>query len=88
MNEGKVIDLAGTFAFPADPKRKGRHLYRLNLDDGTSVVLHPRHEQLTKDRDGQHITVRCIVFTKMIPEKYDIIERTSDPYCVELFAVF
>lgn len=87
-NEGKVIDLAGTFMFPADPKRKGKHLYRLLLADGTSVVLHARHEQLTADRDRQQLTVRGIVYTKVIPDRYGIIQRTSDPYCVELLTVF
>lgn len=83
-----MIDLAGTFRFPSDPRRKGQHLYRLLLADGTSVVLHAKHERLTSDRDRQRLTVRGIVYTKIIPDQYGIIQRTSDPYCVELFAVF
>jgi hypothetical protein len=86
-NEGKVIDLDGTFAFPTDPTRKGKHLYRLVLADGTSVVLHAKHEKLEKQRDGQPMTVRGVVYTDAIPERYGIIARTSDPYCVEVYDV-
>jgi hypothetical protein len=85
--EGNAIDLAGTFAFPSDPTRKGKHLYRLVLADQTSVVLHAKHAGLTKDRDGQPMTIRGVVYTKLIPDQYGIIQRTSDPYCVELYDV-
>lgn len=88
-NEGKVIDFEGTFAFPTDPKRKGQHLYRLNLADGTSVILHAEaRKQLTKDRDGQRLTIRGIVYSvKNIPDKYGIFQAMAAPYCVELYDV-
>lgn len=91
-NEGNVVEVEGTFAFPRDPRRKGQHLYRLSLTDGTSLVLPapPAGEfrrRLSRDNDGKQLTVRGRIYTKTIPEQYGIIERTADPYCVELFDV-
>ena len=84
---GQVIDLAGTFPAASDPKRKGKHMHRVALLDGTSIILHAKHAKLTGDRDGRPIMVRGIVYTTEIPDRYGIIQRTSDPYCVEIYDV-
>ena len=86
-NAGKVIDVDGTFVFPPDPARKGQHLYRLALADGTSLVLHAKHAKLTKDLDGKRITVRGVYYKHPIPERYGIIQAVADPYLVELYDV-
>ncbi|MDQ3334020.1 MAG: hypothetical protein M4D80_02585 [Myxococcota bacterium] len=86
-NEGKVIDVEGTFVFPPDPKRKGQHLYRLTLADGTSMVLHAKHAKLTADIDGKRITARGVYYKHPMPERYGIIQAVADPYLVELYDV-
>lgn len=87
-NEGKVIDLEGTFAFPPDPKRKGRNQYKLALADGTEVVL-KRDDRLTPALHGKRIVVRGKVYANPgnIPDEYGIIQATPNPYLVELYAV-
>lgn len=87
-----MIDVDGTFAFPPDPKRKGQHLYRLVLADGTSVVLpHPKTDamrvKLAREHDGKRITARGIYYKHPIPERYGIIQAVGDPYLVELYDV-
>jgi hypothetical protein len=91
-NEGDVIDIAGTFVFPPDRKRKGQHRYTLSLVDGTKVILpNPKDDatraQLSRANDGKRVTVRGRIYTRNIPDRYGIIARTADPYVVELFAV-
>ena len=86
-NEGKVIDVDGTFVFPPDPTRKGLQLYRLTLADGTSLVLHQKHARLTRDIDGKHITARGVYYGHPIPERYGIFQAVADPYLVEIYDV-
>ena len=87
-NEGKVIDLEGTFASPPDPKRKGGSQYKLVLADGTEVVL-KRDPRLTPALDGKHIAVRGKVYANPgnIPDEYGIVQATPNPYLVELHDV-
>jgi hypothetical protein len=86
-NEGMVIDVAGTFAFPPEGAPRGRHFQRLTLGDGTSVVLHPEHAKLTRAIDGKQITARGIYYKHPIPERYGIIQAIADPYLVEIYDV-
>jgi hypothetical protein len=87
-NEGKVIDLEGTFAFPPDAKRKGTAQYKLALADGTVVVL-KRDARLTPALDGKSLVVRGKVYAspQRIPDEYGIIQSTANPYLVELYDV-
>jgi hypothetical protein len=87
-NEGKVIDVEGTFAFPPDANRKGTAQYKLALADGTVVVL-KRDARLTPALDGKSIVVRGKVYAspERIPDEYGIIQSTANPYLVELYAV-
>lgn len=86
-NVGQVIDVEGTFVFPPNSKRKGQHLYRLTLADGTSVVLHERHAKLTRDIDGKRVVARGVHDKHPLPDRYNIIEAVGDPYLVELYDV-
>ncbi len=86
-NEGKVIDVDGTFVYPPDAARKGAHFYRLTLRDGTSLVLHPHHAKLTRDIDGKPITSRGVYYKHPIPERYGIIQAVADPYLVEIYDI-
>ena len=87
-NEGKVIEVEGTFAFPPDRTRKGTSQYKLALHDGTVVVL-KRDDRLTLALDGKRIAVRGKVYAspERIPAEYGIIQATPNPYLVELYAV-
>jgi hypothetical protein len=94
-HEGKAIDVEGTFRFPEDPERKGKHRYRLVLGDGTAIMLpHPKElgamgAKLSRDHDGKRLVARGLVYVKPmnIPEKYGIIQSTADPQLVELYDV-
>ena len=86
-NEGKVIDVDGTFVFPPEAAPKGQHFYRLTLGDGTNVVLHQHHAKLTREIDGKHITARGIYYKHPIPERYRIIQAVADPYLVEIYDI-
>jgi hypothetical protein len=85
-HEGEVIELAGTLSLPDDPKRKGHHLHHLVLADGTRVVL-DEPAPLAGLADGAQIKLHGRIFVKTIPERYGIIERTAEPYLLELALV-
>jgi hypothetical protein len=84
-NEGHVIDVAGTYVFP---KERAFAVNKLALKDGTTIVLSPPEGELrdhfARDHDGLTMIIRGRIFTGMIPEKYDIIGRTTEPYLLEL----
>ena len=82
-HEGRVVELAGTLSLPDNPKRKGHQLYHLVLGDDTRVVLYD-DERLAGRANGAHLIVRGRIFVKTIPERFRIIERSSDPYLLEL----
>lgn len=88
-HEGQLIELDGTFVAPVDPKRKGLHLHKLALADGTLIILdfdrdHPVRAKLSKSNDGKRVTIRGRIFTKEIPERYGIIESTAGPYLLDI----
>src|SRR5262245_9314128 len=88
-NEGQVIEIEGTYFFPKQPAFA---VSRLALADGTTVVLSPppegeRRRHFTAASDGKRMRIRGRIFTGVIPDRYKIIGRTSEPYLVELEAI-
>ena len=89
QNEGRLVRAQGTFQFPTE-KAFARN--KLLLDDGTTIVLsRPKDEtiaaRLVESNQGMRMTIRGLIFTKQIPDKYEIIGRTPDPYLLDIEAV-
>ncbi len=84
LHDGQVIDLAGELK-ARKPKAIDNH--RLILADGTTVVLVGIHERTTDADSGKRLVVRGRIFTAEIPESYQIIGRTAEPYLVNITAV-
>ncbi len=88
-HQGVAVRIEGTFRFPTE-KAFARN--KLVLDDGTTVIL-PRPEtgpgaaELTAANTGKRLAVHGIVYVEVIPDRYQIIGRTPDPYLVELAGV-
>jgi hypothetical protein len=89
QNEGRLVRVQGTYRFPIE-KAFARN--KLTLDDGTTVVLsRPTDEtmaaRLVESNQGVRMTIRGLIFSEHIPDKYGIIGRTPDPYLLDLDAV-
>lgn len=88
-HQGVPVRIEGTFRFPTE-KAFARN--KLALDDGTTVIL-PRPEtgpgaaELTAANTGKRMAVHGVVYVEVIPDRYQIIGRTPDPYLVELAGV-
>mgnify|MGYP001055285795 CR=1 FL=1 len=84
-NEGKVVQLVGSYEFP---KQKAFAQNKLILGDGTKVIVGgPREGNFVAANDGAEMRITGRVFTKDIPEKYQIIGRNSDPRVLEITEV-
>ena len=84
-NEGQVIDVEGVYVFP---KELAFAVNKLELKDGTTIVLSPPKNELrdhfANENDGLKMIIRGRIFTGMIPQKYKIIGRTAEPHLLEL----
>jgi hypothetical protein len=85
-DEGKPVEVTGAFRFPTE-KAFARN--ELELADGTKVVITPPYDDATKAvlveaNQGARLRVRGTVYIEVIPDKYEIIGRTADPYMVDV----
>lgn len=88
QHEGQIVDLEGLYVFP---KQLAFAVSKLELADGTTIVLSPPkndlRDHLVAENDGVAMRIRGRIFTGQIPEKYRIIGRTTEPYLLDLAAI-
>lgn len=87
-HEGRVIDVQGAYLFP---RRRAFAVSKLVLEDDTTIVLSPPdtalRDHFKSDNDGVTLRIRGRVFTGPIPESYQIIGRTAEPYLLDIEAI-
>ena len=84
-HEGEVIDVEGAYLFP---RQRAFAVNKLVLEDGTAIVLSPPdtalRDRFNSDNDGVTMRIRGRIFTGPIPDAYQIIGRTAEPYLLDI----